>query len=355
MSVNIAYPAAAEMFDIEQDLVSSGDAGRVGLQLMPKKTRVTQKVRWVQEDNYFGLQEFRGLDGRPSRVIRTGSNTYLYEAAEYGEFITITEREIRERAIPNRPEITIPIDDMVIGAQKQLYYRELDRMEYNIWTLLFSGSISLSMPGPQGPVTYTDSYSIQTFTSTVPWATSATATPLADMQTIQQLSVGHSVDFGASAKLYMNQVQANRLLNNSNASDFGGRRSQYGATLNNLAAFNSYFQGQNLPEVVIYDEGFQPKKLSGPETTPSSQFQKYIANGTAILVGKRKSGSPIGEMQMTMNLNAGGGAGPYAFTKDFFNGINCAKDVPGKIETHHGWSGGPAIYYPSAVVACTFN
>ena len=228
-------------------------------------------------------------------------------------------------------------------------------MEYNVWTLLQSGTISVTMPGPLGPVTYTDTYSIQTFTSAVAWSLSATATPIVDLQNLQQKSVGHSTSFKGDSRLYVNQVTANRLLNNSNASDFGGRRSQYGATFNDLTMFNNFFSGQGLPTIEIYDKGYQPLKSSGPETNPTNQFTKFIPNGVGILVGRRDNGNPIGEMQMTMNLNAAGGAGPYAFTKDFFNGINCAKDVPGKIEVHHGWSGGPAIYYPSSVVACTLG
>jgi hypothetical protein len=346
------YPTAAAMSVIEPELRSRMEGEREGLKLFPRVTKSTFFVRWTQPDNPYGMMQFRGLDGRPPKVDRVGANTFMYEPGVYGEKTEITERELTTRAIPGRPEITVPVDDLVMEGERLLLDRELTRMEYNIWTLLGTGTITVPLPGPSGGNVWTYTESIQTFTSTVPWSTAATATPLADLQTVQQKSVGHGVDFGASATLYANQVTANRLLNNANASDFGGRRNQAGATLNNIAAFNSYFAGQNLPQIKIVDDGFQPFKLSGLITNTTTQFIKFIPNGTAILVGKRSGNSPIGEWHNTINANNPGfAAGSYQFIKDTANGINAPKEVPPRIEINRGFNGGLSLYYANAFVS----
>lgn len=352
MASNYVYPTAAEFFEIGQDLINEGKAGRQGLMIAPTVTKNTFNVRWGQQDNYHGLQQMRGLDGQPPRVQRIGSATYTYEPGVYGEFTQITETELLKRAIPGHPEIRIPVDDLVMADARLLTARELDGMEAKIWQLLATGTLSVPLGGPNAPLSWSDTYTIQTYSPVVPWSTLSTATPITNMQTIQQLSVGHSSIFGPDATMYMNQVTANRLINNSNSADFGGKRDMYGATLNNLPALNSYFQKQNLPKVEINDRGYQLLPLSGPITAPTTQFKKFIPDGTAILVGKRPDNSNVLEFQQTINaMNPGFAAGPYQFIKDFSAGINAPKEVPPRLEVHRGMNGGLAILFPSAIVA----
>ena len=354
-TLNFVYPTAAVMDRILPDLVERDMAERVGLKLFPPVSKPTFFVRWMQRDNYHGLQQFRGLDGSPNKVNRIGDTTYEYEPGVYGEFIRFTERELLTRAAPNNLNLPIPIGDLIADADAQLVHRENDRMEANAWNLVLTGTISIPLPGPNGPTIYKDSYTTQTYTPTIPWSSLSTAKPIQDLQTMQQLSVGHGAMFDGSSTIYMNQVTANRLINNSNAADYGGRRDNYGATLNNFAAFTSYSQGQNLPKLVVYDAGYQNQAVAGPITSPSTQFTKFIPDGSAVLVGRRPADSPLGETQMTINLvNPGGAAaGRYRFIKNSSTGENTPINVPPTIEVHRGWNGGPTLYYPSAIVAIT--
>lgn len=351
--MNFIYPTAAEMFEISPELMAKGRAGRVGLDLCPPVNRDTYFVRWSQRDNMYGLAKMRGIDGAPPKVDRIGANTFVYEPGVYGEHTSITERELLTRAVPNHPEIRIPISDLIMADQQLLTTRQLDRMEANTWTMLATGTNTIPLPGPSGPNIWTDTYPIQTYTAPIPWSSSSTAVPLANLQTVQQLSVGHGVRFGAEATLYVNQITGNRLLNNTNSADLAGRRDQYGATLNSLVGFNNYFQGQNLPKVVVYDDGYQLSPISGP-ITKTTQFQKFIPDGVGILIGSRPNGGPIGEFQMTvqaMQPGANPTSGAYSFVKDFAQGINAPLEVPPRMEVHMGFNGGLALYFPSAVVA----
>lgn len=359
MAFNYIYPTAVELFRIQPDLEKRADADRLGMQLFPRTSKNTLNVRWFQKDNTFGLMNFRGLDGAPGRVRRLGDNGFDYEAGVYGDFQEISERELMLRASPLNPETRIPITDLIMEANNQLVQREADRYENNVFSLLTTGTLSIPSIGPNGVAVYSDTYAIQKFSSTIPWTSFSTATPIADLQTIQQLSVGHSGRFDASSTLYVNQFTANALINNANNADLNGRRGQYGSTLNNLPGISSYFQSQNLPGIAVYDEGYQLAANNGPLTAPllnnlPDQFQKFIPNHIGILIGKRPAGETVGEYITTINAYAPNqAAASVAFVKDSFTGVNAPREVPGKIQVYRLTNGGPAIYYPNAVVAIT--
>ena len=110
-------PRNFEIREIEQDLITASRDGRVGLDIFSERAVNAGEVRWTQEDNYYGLQQFRGLDGEPTHVQRVGLKTYSYEPGVFGEFVTVTEEELTKRA-GTAPLDTTPIDvsDLVLGA-----------------------------------------------------------------------------------------------------------------------------------------------------------------------------------------------------------------------------------------------
>ena len=344
------YPQSVTAMQIEQDLIQRGREGRIGLDLMPPVNRNAAKVRWTQKDNYYGLAQMRGYDGSPLKVDRVRSNTYEYSPGVFGEFIALDEEELTTRAgAIDLNLIPIDVGDMIAEIQIQLIGREFDRMEASIWTLLTTGVLKITQDGPNGKQqTLSDSYTIQTYTAPIPWSTSNTSTPIRDLQAVQQLgqAAGHSVNFGTGAVAYCNGVTAFRLLNNNNNLDYGGRRTMNGSTINSLPTANTYFGGQGLAELKIYDAGYVPYRAG-------VGFKKFIPDGVVVLVGQRTSGAKIGEYQLTRNLSNNLNPGSYTFTKDYANGVNAPKEVPGKIEVHRGHNGGPAIYYPSAVMVMT--
>lgn len=355
--LNLIYPNAVETHEIDQDLIS-GPQGEetddVTLSLLPRQNENTHNVRWLQLDNYYGIMGMRGLDGSPSKVIEVGTSSYVYEPGVYGEFMEIGEREMTSRAAPMNPNLPIPVTDLVTIRMRQLRGRQYDRIRYNIWTLLGTGTLNIPANGPTGFTTYQDSYSIQTYTAPIPWSSTSTATPIQNLQYLQQLGVGHSVDLGAKANLFMNQVTANRMLNNSNAADFGGRRNSYGATLNNMVDAVNYFAAQNLPKPTIFDEGFMPYQQQGPITNSAVQFQKFIPNGLSICFGVRKNNAPVGRFKMTLQ-GVGGAVSsePYSFIQDFATGSLAPRTVPPKLVIQMGFNGGPVLEYPSSVIAFT--
>jgi hypothetical protein len=346
------YPTAVENRSIQQDFMSKNRAGRLGLDVMPEVTKNAPKVRWTQKDDYVGLQTLRGLDGAPTRVTRLGMKTFEYEPGVFGEFGDVTETELLTRAgtldVPSTP---IDVSDLVGEWDDYLIIRELDRMESSVWTLLGTGVLQIILDGTDGTqIGYNDAYTPQTFTASPLWTNASTSTPIKDFQAVQQLGFagGHSTDFGAAATAYMTQYTANLILNNQNTNDFGGRRAQYGATINSLKDVANYWQGQNLPKIVTYDSGY---KIKPPSGTP--YYTKFLQDGKVIVVGARPGNEAVGNYIITRNANNGYRAGSYRYVIDRANGVNGEKRTPANIEIHRGHNGGPAIYYPSAVLVMT--
>lgn len=292
-------------------------------------------IMWEQMDNYTGLQQVRGLDGEPARVIKKGIKRYVMEPGTYGEFVNIDERELTTRRKIGQFGTGIDISDLVVSAQDQLLGRRLDRIENIGWTLLATGTFSV--PGPNGAILHTDSYTTQSFTAAVPWATVSTATPLGDFRAVQLLHRGHSVQFDSSSLAYMNRVTWNRLISNSNPADLYGRRTAGLGIINNVGAFNQLLAGDDLPQIAIYDDGY---------LNDAGTFVPFLPNGTVILAGKRPAGQKVAAFKYTRNANNPDMA-PGAYMKVIDLG---EVKVPRSIQVHDGGNYGPAIYYPSAIV-----
>jgi len=334
---DFVYPTNAQLQQIAQVMLPRFRAGRVGLDLFPEQNVETHILEWEQLDDFIGLQNVRGLNGEPTRVKPTGLKRYLMQPGVYGEYGFIDELELTTRRQVGQFSGPIDITDLVRIRQDQLLTRRLDRMELIIWTLLIAGTFSVA---DGASVLHTDSYTFQTFSASVPWGTVATATPLADIRATQLKSRGYSVNFGPTATIYMNRVTFNQILSNLNAADLYGRKAEFGATINGPADLNRILAGEGLPGIEIYDRGY--KDATGTWTL-------FIPDNKAVLIGARDDGARVGEYRMTRNANNPGMA-PGAYMKVIDRGED---QVPRSIEVHDGHSGGPVIFYPSAVVVMT--
>jgi len=335
MPITVTYPTNSELQAVAQAKIPNLTKNRPIFDILPIRNVDADVVMWDQEDNYVGLQQIRGLNGQPSRVKRVGGKRYLMSPGVYGEFLVVDEVEMTRRRGYGTFSGAISIDDLVMRLQDQLLGRCLDRIEKIGWDLLTSGTFSVA--GPDGITYETDTFSLQTFSAGTAWSTAATSTPLADFRAVQLLSRGYSVNFGAAAKAYMNRVTFNNLIKNTNSADLGGKRTTGLAPVNDINGLNVVLAGEDLPQIVIFDGGYQDD---------SNTFQPFIANAKVIVVGTRTDGAAIGEYQMTRNANnPNASPGAYMKVKDDPN------SVPRLIEVHDGHNGGPALYFPSAIVA----
>jgi hypothetical protein len=333
------YPEAREMRVEGPELVDSIIANDPTFRISPIRNVNAGMIQWTLDDDDFGLQQLRGLDGAPLHVSPVGKGTYVSEPGYYGEFETVTEKELTERGGSYVGEVTIDIGDLVAQKNRQIKNREIRRIRYIVWTLLTTGTFSVS--SKNGSVIHTDTFALQTHSGS-DWSTAATGTPLADFRAVQQLGSAYGVEFGSTSLAVMNRVTANRLLSVTNVADIGGRRTTGGGTINSIDEVNRISLGEGLPELVVFDKGYK---------NDSGVFTKFIPDDKVVVVGTRESGDAIMEYRMTRNLNNPSGApGSYEYIKDYAQGINAPKETPPRIEVHGGHNGGPVIYRPKALV-----
>lgn len=328
-------PTSAELMQIEQTYLPVLTADNPWFQMFPFKNVDKSMLMWEQLDNYIGLQQVRGLNGAPQRVAKTGLKQYMMKPGVYGEYETLDEEELTNRRAVASFDQATGIYDLVRMSQDKLLTRRLMRQKKLIVDLVVNGFFSVL--SPNGGVTHTDGYTQRIYTSAVTWATAATATPIADFRAVALLKRGFSVDFGSTATAYANRTTVNQMLNNTNAGDLGGKRLENGATVNDLDGMNRILAANDCPMIKIWDEGYYDD---------SNTFQLDIPNGAVIVQGKRATGSPVGNFIYTRNVNNPDGApGPYMRVID-----RMENDIPREIEVHDGHNGGPAIYFPSAIV-----
>jgi Phage major capsid protein E len=334
-SATFVYPSSAELIAIEQEKIPRLVEDDPIFRHFPMRSVDANLLMWEQLDNYTGLQQLRGLNGDPPRVKKTGLKRYILKPGVYGEFEDIDEAELTERRSLGAFGQAIDITELVTLAQDKLLSRRLDRIRVILWTLLGSGTFSVATTEPGG-IAHTDSYPIQTGTAS-DWGNATTGTPLADFRGIQLLARGKGVNFGAGAEAFMNRQTANLMMANNNPNDLGGRRHSGGNTINSVEDVNRILLGDGLPQVVPWDEGY---------LNDAGTFVPFIPLDTVIVVGKRVTGTSLGEYRMTRNANNPDlGPGPYTVVKDQGDFT-----VPRSIQVHDGHNGGPVIYFPGGVV-----
>jgi hypothetical protein len=340
MPLTFNFPTSAEVKAIGPVKIARDSQERLGLKILPMRDVNAAMVEWTQKDNFFGVQQLRGLGGAPSYVKPIGRNKYRYEPGYYGEYEVIEEAELTLKSgSVDSGSINMAAD--VMERQDQLIQRELDRIEYIIWKLLTAGTFTIT--GPNG-VTFTDTFSVQTYSGS-DWSTAASGTPLLDLRTIRATKgIGKGLNFGRGAMAIMNSVTSQYMLDNSNAADLGGKTTLNGGTLNDMGDVNRILAGNDVPTIMEYNEGYYDD---------NNTWQYYVPTDKVIVVGARRNGEQIGEYIKTRHMIDGGGVGSWMFSKDFVNGINAPKEVPSRYEIHAGHQGGPVLYHPGAVVVAS--
>jgi len=328
------YPSNLELKEIQQSLLAVLTQNDPIFEIMPIVETDAALVAWEQEDDYIGLQQIRGYNGAPNTVKAVGGKRFQIEPGIYGEMLPVDELEITtRRGFGDQSARPVNVSDLVRKRQDQLMTREVNRIRHIGWTLVSTGTFSIN--GPDGLAHHTDTFSLQTHAGS-DWSTVATATPLVDFRNAKLLGRGYSVNFGAQAKAYANSTTVNYMLNNTNTADIGGKRLNGGNSFNSLKDMNSVLLDNDLPQVVPYDEGYK---------NDANSFQLFIPNDKVVIVGRRSDGGRIAEYQMTRNANNANEA-PGAYTKV----VDDPNKVPRTVEVHHGHNGGPAIYFPSAII-----
>lgn len=336
------YPTSATLKLVAQDKLSLLTRDDPAFELFPPTTEDVAELQWEIRGNVVGLQSVRGVNGQPGVVKPLGANRFKAEPGEYGDVWLLDEKAVKERRKLGTFGDAVDLTDLVYEGQDQLLAREIDRLRVMIWTLLQQGVFSFV--NAIGNVVHTDAYPLQQAVGSN-WSNLAGATPLQDMRATKLLHRGHSVKFDRTATAYANTTTINYLLNNTNAADLYGKRQDVGATFNSLADINKIFSANDLPQFAEYDETYF---TDAAPTVPVT----FLTDRKVVIVGKRKDGSPVGDVCAIRNANNPKcEPGSYDYVADSLE--RGMAPVPRQISVHRGWSGGIRLYYPSACISLT--
>lgn len=339
MATAYNYPTALHLEQITQEVLPQLMKDREIFKHMPLTEADATHVAWEQLDNFKGLQQLRGFQGEVQPVAKSARWRYVMSPGSFGEFESIKDEELLEmRQLGNQGNnAAIDITTLVLEASNKLQQRFLDRVENSLWASL-GGTYSISTQ--RGDVTQTDSWAVQSFTSSVLWSTSATSTPYADFRAVKLKGWGHGVQFDQRAVAIMNSQTLNYMLENANASDlFGRRRVNSFGPVDSADDFNKIANDAGLPNILEYSNGYIDQ---------SNVFHPFVPNGKVIVIGYRPGGQLVGDYVMTRNAeNPNLEPGQYSRVIDT---LHTTGRPPRQIEVHNGHNGGPRIKYPSAVV-----
>lgn len=301
--------------------------------ILPMVDEDTYFLEWEVEDNNYGLQQARGLDGEPYRVNKWGSQRYKEEPGVYGEFYRMNETEmtILQREVGTANEVST-IERFMATASSNLAKRFVRRYRQIGWSLLTTGSFSVA--APNGQTVHKGTYSLQTYDAST-WGTAATATPLTDLGALVTLGPAVGTNFAGGAKAYMNDATYRKMAKNTNAADLGGRRVTGLSPVNTRNGINELLTGDNLANIVVYDDFY---------LDDGNNVTRFIPDNKVVVVGQRPGNEQLGEYAMTLNANTGR-PGAYNFVND-----TRGKSVPPVIELHSGHNGGPILWYPGSII-----
>lgn len=332
------YPTSAELSAIDPVMVGELTLNDPIFDQLPIGNARTFDVFWDQRDSYRGLMQWRGLDGTPRPAPRLGARRYQMSPGVFGEKIVINEVEMTKRASWGTWAEMMDVGAIVREAQDQLINRHVNRMRYLMWTLVTTGAYVLIDPDT-GAINDYSAYTPQTVTASVPWATVATATPLANFRAVKLLARGQSAVFNSKAVAMMNTTTANNLYANQNANDMGGKKKEGGGNLSGMADYNKILLGEDLPQVMEFDEGY---------LDDSGTFQLWIPNNVVVVFGARQNNARLGGFDYTVNAtNADRSSRPYVRVVPL--GMGEDEAPPPRIEVHRGFNGGPKIFYPGSI------
>jgi len=335
------YSNEATIRQVAADLLVSMTMDQWIFKLLPIRPHNRTKLRWRIKDNQGGLTALRGLGGEPSSVSRVGDSWFEATPGVFGEFMTLDENELMNRGghIPFGYDVPISVQDMLAEDMETLMTRYVNRLMQMGWGLLLDGTQSISLS--TGGIGYTAAYTQEVVTPATPFTTLATATPLQEGQKLQETyGRGTSTVWDKRAIELMNSKTANLFLNNTNASDLGGKRVAGNNSTNSLQNVNSIFLDHNIPQIVVCDEGY---------LDDDGEFVIGIPDNRSLVIGARPNGEMPGEFQMTKNVNNDNDApGIYSFVKDHTKGPT--KTVPPRIESHLGFNGGHVITRPTQII-----
>ena len=342
------FPTNVSMDETTQQYVVQRER-MLGMQeLMPLTELKTQRVRWDELDNDFGMTAPHKMGTDPRVDDRPGSKTREYTPIPFKETDVIREDELLEARAYGTLGGVIDIHDIIGRTMKSRMDKTFVRVEWCIWQAA-QGELEINENG----VYVHETFPIQVYDSLVDWDDRPNATPMRDDNAVREMFDGT----GASAEgavAYLNQKTLNWKMENANANDLKGLVNNLRSVNFSLTDLNKLQVDRGLPTYKVYNEVY-----IGRDKLP----HKYIPDGVVIVKGKRQEGQIPGNFGMTPTFHRlkNGMPAPGFFNFLEVNGqsnrgmteVSLADLGAGKnprVENTGGVYGGPYWKYPRSII-----
>ena len=333
----------------------------------------SDEVLWDQWENIGGLIPLRGLGGKPDVVPMNGWKRYTAQPGYFGQTTLLEEGEITKGVQPGTIGDPMKVADRLSLFMMAFAKQTLDRWRKLIADMLCTGKIDLQDATGRRLQYQIDGYANQIKVPATAWLTSATtATPVQDLLNLQQqLQFGTDSRFGADSVLLANSKTIAQFF--SIAQIIGTYKTDYGATVNGLEAFNKTIageaakQGFTLPKIVRYDEGYYATQAAA-KAQDKTQFNYFIPNQTFLWLGTRPAGDKPAQFQLTRHagLATTSDARDYPevdvdeqdaaeIGKGLYVRCHYQNRMPHQYELEAGFNGMPVVFFPSAFAALTYT
>ena len=127
----------------------------------------------------------------------------------------------------------------------------------------------------------------------------------------------------------------NYLLANTNSADLFAKRIENGATVNSKSDLDQILLANDLPTIVVYDDGY---------LDDTGTFQTFIPDGKVVIVGTRLNQAQLGIFAQTFNSN-NPDMRPGPFTSIWDSGASPDGSTARRVRLADGVNGGPAVWF----------
>lgn len=347
----LQFPKNVEM-DVTVQEYQRDSTRLQGQKILPFETTVAQRVEWDELDNETGRTGVHTMDTDPKVASRPGSKLKSYEPIPHKETELIKESELlKSRAFGTLGGV-INIDSLVMEAFNRGMGKDDITMEVEIWQALQG---RLVVEDEDTGVTIVDeTFPVQEYNPLITWDNLAIAQPMANLEDIVQMFAGTGAS-GEGAVIHLNRATFNKVTQNSNTNDIKGytvdnfRNATY-----SVEQLNKLLNDRKLPTFNVYDEGWYETK---------TDFRRFIAEGVAIVEGKRQNNQKVGGYLSTATFHRtkNGQPAPGRFCFIVVNGQPNTTGTAASlaqlgahgnpsIGVIHGVYGGPRIKFPRSIV-----
>lgn len=328
-----SFPDNATLTELERERRPVVAGNYLGEQFMPWIEENADTVLWEIRDNVVGLQLAREAN-QPFPVIPDeGINRFLMTPGRFGEMKRLDEIKIERMRQIATFGTAIDVSEEISRMQEALTDREQSLIEACRWALMGNGIVNVL--NKNGDLVEVARYEVTTFTPSVSWGTSATATPLNDFRSIRDNYAGFGHNFGYGAVAIGNPVTLNKIWRNTNNNDIAGKRTQGLGSVLSITEWNQLMAQEDLPTLISYGKGY---------LSSLTAFTRFIPDNKVIVIGQNDNqGTKCGNYVSTRVGAALGATGIYAES-------GLAAEAPRLPWTARGHNGAPRIDYTRQIV-----